>query len=81
MCLGGALNCVEDGQPSTTVYNIPEIMEPVAAAILANYRDRIGWTDANLPNVPPDRIIMAFNDHRNTTWDDVERVLEKVIAG
>jgi hypothetical protein len=74
-CLVGALTETPDLRYLCNSELSYEVLGALSQVITAQYPEREGVLDNRVV------CLTCFNDHSDTTWEDVERVLEKVIAG
>jgi hypothetical protein len=74
-CLVGALTETPDLQYLRNSDLSYEVLGALAQVVKAQYPERESALGSRVVS------LTCFNDHKETTWEDVERVLEKVIAG
>ncbi len=74
VCLGNALLLAKCGSLTAWIQGEPEY-EAAWEIITAQFPDRVAAWRSALRGVP------AFNDHPDTTFDEVRMVLEKMAAG
>jgi hypothetical protein len=77
-CLVGA---TDDAGIGTHLHIIIAFLDACRRVIGEQYPDRfLGAVPCSLPYEPVRRDVAWFNDHEDTTYEDVRRVIEKVIA-
>jgi hypothetical protein len=74
-CLVGALTETPDLQYLRNSDLSYEVLGALTQVVKAQYPGRESALGSRVVN------LTCFNDHADTIWEDVERVLEKVIAG